>query len=149
MGFNKAKRQKVVGQTGAHRMNPEPDRPIQCKREIRSNPESPEPSIETVVPMHSKDSLESRWVDTKKLAVILCMTVDAIRYHIKMGRIVPTVRLGRKMLFDPEAVLAQLKDQSGPKSFGKTARGAVSDSTAIFDNLLVERALGISSKEKL
>jgi len=116
---------------------------------MKNSVRPPKPSVKIFEPAAIQNSAENRWVDTKRLALILCMTVDAVRYHIKMGRITPTVRLGRKMLFDPEAVLAQLKDRSEPKAFCKMAQGEVSDSKSIFDNFLVERALGISSKEKL
>ena len=87
-------------------------------------------------------------VDAKRLAETLGTTVDAIRYHIKMGRIEPTARLGRKMLFDPEDVIERLKRQSQPKPFGKPPFRDVSKSKSIFENKLVERALGISGKEK-
>lgn len=48
-------------------------------------------------------------VSLKELAKILGKSENSIRYHIKMGRIRPTLRYGRVMSFDPEEVIKQLK----------------------------------------
>lgn len=48
-------------------------------------------------------------VSLKELAKLLGKSENSIRYHVKMGRIKPTIRYGRVMSFDPEEVIKQLK----------------------------------------
>ena len=48
-------------------------------------------------------------VGIKELAIILGKSENSIRYHIKMGRIKPTLRFGRSMSFDPNEVVKQLQ----------------------------------------
>ncbi len=50
-------------------------------------------------------------VTLKELARLLGKSENSIRYHVRMGRIVPTLKLGRSMSFDPEEVLNQLKQR--------------------------------------
>lgn len=51
----------------------------------------------------------SKLVTIKELSIILGKSESSLRYHIKMGRIKPTIKLGRSMSFDPGEVLKQLQ----------------------------------------
>lgn len=52
---------------------------------------------------------DQKIISIKELAVILGKTESSIRYHIRMGRIKPTVRFGRSYGFDPEQVVKDLQ----------------------------------------
>ncbi len=49
------------------------------------------------------------FVPLKELCIILGKSENSLRYHLRKGRIKPTLKLGRHMLFDPEQVLRQLQ----------------------------------------
>lgn len=53
--------------------------------------------------------MDKRLLSLKELSQILGRSENSIRYHIKMGRIQPTVRLGRTYSFDPDDVMRQLQ----------------------------------------
>ena len=86
-------------------------------------------------------------VDILEIAAVIGRSVPAVRWHIKQGRIKP-IRLGRRLLFDPDDVIASLKGDSSNTFHGIPARGGVADPSSIFDNQMFERAVGISKKEK-
>lgn len=48
-------------------------------------------------------------VSLKELSKLLGKSEASIRYHIRMGRITPTLLYGRVMAFDPDGVLRQLQ----------------------------------------
>lgn len=86
-------------------------------------------------------------VSIRQLSEIIGVSVHAIRYHIRMGRITP-IRIGRRMVFDADDVIQSLKMDSAAKRTGTTPARHVSGEPSVFENQLVERALGISEKEK-
>ena len=51
----------------------------------------------------------SKFISLKELAIKLGKSESSIRYHIRMGRIKPEIKLGRSMLFDLDKVISQLK----------------------------------------
>jgi predicted HTH domain antitoxin len=53
--------------------------------------------------------LQSTLISLKQLSKFLGKSENSIRFHIKMGRIKPSGKLGRCYLFNPKDVLAQLK----------------------------------------
>lgn len=48
-------------------------------------------------------------VSLKELARMLGKSENSIRYHVRMGRIKPTLKFGRAMSFNPDEVMKQLK----------------------------------------
>jgi len=48
-------------------------------------------------------------VSLKELAKILGKTESSLRYHLAMGRIKPSAKFGKRMSFNPEEVLKQLR----------------------------------------
>ena len=55
------------------------------------------------------DVLNSELISVKDLAAALGRSENSIRYHIRMGRITPTLKFGRCMSFDLQQVIKQLK----------------------------------------
>lgn len=55
-------------------------------------------------------------VSLKQLSVILGRSESSLRYHLRMGRINPTVKFGRVYSFDPEEVLKQLQRGLNPNT---------------------------------
>lgn len=53
--------------------------------------------------------MTSNFLTTRQLAQELGRSENSIRFHIKKGRIKPTLKLGRIRLFTMEDVLRQLK----------------------------------------
>lgn len=51
-------------------------------------------------------------VSLKELSVILGKSESSIRYHIRMGRIVPTIKLGKNYSFDANEVVQRLKQKT-------------------------------------
>lgn len=51
-------------------------------------------------------------VSLKELSVILGKSESSIRYHIRMGRIVPTIKLGKNYSFDANEVIQRLKQKT-------------------------------------
>ena len=49
------------------------------------------------------------YLSLKKLAAFLGKSESSIRYHIRVGRIVPTLKYGRAMSFDTDEVIKQLQ----------------------------------------
>ena len=49
------------------------------------------------------------FVSLKELSRLLGKSENSIRYHVRMGRIRPSVRYGRVMAFDYVEVIKQLK----------------------------------------
>ena len=58
------------------------------------------------------DSRRKGLVSLNELATFLGKSPSAIRYHMRMGRIIPTIKLGKTYSFDPDEVLKRLKQQS-------------------------------------
>lgn len=50
-----------------------------------------------------------RLISLKELASELGRSENSIRYHLRMGRITPKIKLGRSMSFDLDDVLKQLQ----------------------------------------
>ena len=55
------------------------------------------------------ESQHRKLVDLKTLSKLLGRSENSVRYHVRMGRIVPTLRFGRSMSFDFDEVIRQLK----------------------------------------
>ncbi|WP_413578219.1 helix-turn-helix domain-containing protein [Bdellovibrio sp. HCB290] len=51
----------------------------------------------------------SKFITIAELSKLLGKSENSLRYHLKQGRIKPTIKLGRSMLFDPEQVIKQLQ----------------------------------------
>lgn len=58
------------------------------------------------------DSLAPKLVSLKELSIILGKSESSVRYHMRMGRIVPTIKLGKNYIFNPVEVIQRLKQQT-------------------------------------
>lgn len=56
-------------------------------------------------------------VSLKELSCLLGRSENALRYHMRMGRIKPAIKLGRVYSFDPEQVMKELQRSIRNSSF--------------------------------
>lgn len=56
-----------------------------------------------------KFGVSIKLLSVRELAIALGKSENSIRYHIRMGRIKPTLKFGRNMSFDYDQVIKQLK----------------------------------------
>lgn len=52
---------------------------------------------------------EKLYISIKELSEKLGVSESSLRYHLRMGRIKPSLKLGVRMLFDPQEVIRQLQ----------------------------------------
>jgi predicted site-specific integrase-resolvase len=51
----------------------------------------------------------SKYLSLKELGLLLGLSENSLRYHLRMGRIKPSLKLGTRMLFDVDEVICQLQ----------------------------------------
>lgn len=88
-----------------------------------------------------------RLIGIDALSLSLGISCASVRWHVRNGRI-PVVRIGRTVRFDLEDVLAALKNQNRKDLDGLRTESQINKQPLIFDNLMVERALGLSRRER-
>lgn len=51
----------------------------------------------------------NKYMSMKELSEMLGLTENSLRYHFRMGRIRPSLKVGSRLLFDPADVVRQLQ----------------------------------------
>lgn len=88
-------------------------------------------------------------VDLPTLSSLLGLSPASIRHHIRKGRITPIRSLGRRILFDPEQVLQEIKHgHFGPKKhFAPKLSVGHSKRNGFFENEIAEE-VGFSGRRR-
>lgn len=91
-----------------------------------------------------------RLVGIEELGRLLSLSPSAIRYHVRCGRITPIRGLGRRVLFDLEAVRDEITRGSEPRhrSVARCPRTELIHSGHKIFESRIEDEVGFSEKEK-